>query len=495
MLQKNYSNLLLSFFILIFGLFQYLHAQGPDTLWTKTFGGTDYDYGYSVQQTLDGGYIIAGCINCFGPIEGDVWLIKTDDSGDSLWTKTYGVSGYDYAYTVQQTTDEGYIMTGMTQSFGANEYDLWLLKTDASGDTLWTKTFGGGDIDAGNCVRQTSDGGYIITGYTYYLGTDLWLLKTNASGDTAWTKTFGGSDIDNGISVQQTADGGYIITGSTKSFGAGEDDLWLIKTNASGGTVWTKTFGGSAADRGTSVQQTADGGYIITGGTESFGAGGQDVWLIKTNASGDTTWTKTFGGNAADWGISVQQTADGGYIITGMAESFDVGAGDVWLIKTNASGDTLWTKTFGGSDIDYAYSVQQTTDGGFIITGVTESFGAGAGDVWLIKTDADPSDVIQDEQTTIPSTFILNQNYPNPFNPSTNIKFSLPIISNVTLKIYDVLGNEIVELVNGRMEAGIHEFHFNSLSLTSGVYFYKLEAQEVNSKINFVDVGKMMLVK
>jgi len=432
MLKKTCSKLVLSVFILGFGLLQKQYAQGPDTLWTKTFGGVADDYGYSVQQTTDEGYIIAGCTYSFGVGEGDVWFIKTDDSGDTLWTKTYGGSSYDYAYTVQQTTDEGYIMTGMT------DYDVWLIKTNASGDTLWTKTFGSVNIDAGNCVQQTSDGGYIITGYTYHLGPDVWLLKTNASGDTTWTKTFGGNDVDNGISVQQTADSGYIITGSTRSFGAGEGDVWFIKTNASGDTLWTKTFGGSAADWGMSVQQTADGGYIISGGTESFGAGGQDVWLIRTNALGDT----------------------------------------------------LWTKTFGGSDIDYAYSVQQTTDAGYIITGVTESFGAGGYDVWLIKTGPEPGIAEHYDQSNISGNFVLNQNCPNPFNTLTNISYSISRSDFVTLTVYDVLGREVKTLVNEFKKAGTHYVTFDATELSSGVYYYDL-----NTGDNIAETKNMLLLR
>ncbi|MEK0330908.1 MAG: hypothetical protein QQN49_06680, partial [Nitrosopumilus sp.] len=177
----------------------------------------------------------------------------------------------------------------------------------------------------------------------------LWCVPLKAEPDTLWTKTFGGSDREWGNSVEQTSDGGYIITGLTESYGTGSDDVWLIKTDALGNTLWTKTFGGSNSDYGSSVQQTSDGGYIITGYTLSYGAGSRDVWLIKTDSSGDTLWTKTFGGSSLDISSSVQQTSDGGYIITGYTGSYGAGYYDVWLIKTDSSGDTLWTKTFGGS--------------------------------------------------------------------------------------------------------------------------------------------------
>ena len=202
-------------------------------------------------------------------------------------------------------------------------------------------------------------------------------------------KTFGGSKVDNGSSIQQTADGGYIIAGETSSYGAGAADVWLIKTDASGDTAWTRTFGGSESDHGRSIQQTADGGYIIAGETNSYGAGVFDVLLIKTDASGDMVWTRTFGGSEDDGGYSIQKTADGGYIIAGYTTSYGAGGYDVWLIKTDASGDMVLTSTFGGSGSDRGNSIQQTADGGYIIVGRTSSYGAGGRDVLLIKTDED----------------------------------------------------------------------------------------------------------
>ncbi len=380
--------------------------------WEKTFGGTGDDYGYSVQQTTDGGYIITGTTESFGNGGSDVYLIKTDVNGDSLWTKTFGGIDSDRGHSIQQTTDGGYIITGSTTSFGNGGFDVYLIKTDGSGNEQWTKTFGGTNGDEGFSVQQTTGGGYIITGYTVsFLGSrDVYLIKTDGNGDSLWTKTFGGTDHTvGGRSVQQTTDGGFIITGH-KNF-----IVYLMKTDGNGDSLWTKTFGG-IGDWGFSVQQTTDGGYIITGNITSFGNGGSDVYLIKTDGNGDSLWTKTFGGIGDDYGFSIQQTTDGGYIITGSTISFGNGGYDVYLIKTDGNGDSLWTKTFGGIGDDWGFSVQQTTDGGYIITGDTESFGNGYKDVYLIKTDG---------------------------NGNITSTFEIPISSNRKLEnVVDILGRE-----------------------------------------------------
>jgi len=358
--------------------------------WMRTFGGKYTDCGYSVQQTSDGGYIIAGYTASFGAGWTDVYLIKTDANGNTVWTKTFGGSGEEMGYSAQQTTDGGYIIVGYTSSFGAGGDDVYLIKTDENGNQVWTKTFGGTGNDCGYSVQQTSDGGFIIAGRTNILHTAssyIYLIKTDANGDTSWTKTFSGT-YDNGYSVEQISDGGYIILGTTSLFGYSESDVYLIKTDSNGNTIWAKTFGGTYSDDCYSVQQTSDNGFIIAGQTYSYGAGRSDVYLIKTDENGNQIWTKTFGGTNYDCGYSVQQTSDGGYIIAGYTYSYGTGDADVYLIKTDANGNRIWYNTFGRSYWEEAYSVQQTSDGGYIIAGYTHSYGAGGGDVYLIKTDA-----------------------------------------------------------------------------------------------------------
>jgi hypothetical protein len=359
-----------------------------ETYCQKTYGVTSKDFGKSIQLTSDGGYVVAGYTNSFGVGKYDVYLVNTDSSGNQLWQRTYGGSGDDYGASVQQTIDGGYIIVGRTRPFIKDDYDVYIVKTDASGKQLWREIYGGTGNDSGWSVQQTADCGYVIAGSTSSsIGDDVYLLKLDSSGKLLWQKTYGGANSDGGFSVQQTPDGGYVIAGDTWSFGAGGDDVYLVKTDASGNQLWQRTYGGTLDDFGYSVQLTSDGGYVIVGYTNSFGAGGYDVYFVKTDASGNQLWQKTYGGIGNEEGYSVTQTSDGGYVIAGWTNSFGVGGSDVYIVKTDASGNQLWQKTYGGTGEDAGYSVQQTTDGGYIIAGVTGSFGAGGDDFYLIKLE------------------------------------------------------------------------------------------------------------
>ena len=445
----------------------------------RTYGGADDDRGFCIQQTSDGGYIAVGLTSSFGAGSEDIYLIKTDSLGDTIWTKTYGDSSLDRGSFVEQTKDGGYIVVGFTWLIDNETFNIYLIKTDALGDTLWTRTYGVTGYDHGSCVRETKDGGYIIVGVAGL--EDVYLIKTDSLGDTLWTKTYGGPHPDWGYCVRQTTDGGYIIVG--RSYSPDEElNVYLIKTNPLGDTMWTKTYGGLDMDVGYSVEQIQDGGFIIAGYTKSFGAGLEDFYLIKTDSLGDTIWTRTYGGENLDRGYSVHQTADGGYIIAGGTWSFGPGHIDVYLIKTDSIGDTMWTKTFGGANEDWGCSVQLTSDGGYIITGRTASFGAGNYDVYLIKTDSEGNVGIEEQTDPRPKTTDIRLVcYPNPFTSAVSVKCSgISEKQEASLEIYDISGRLIksIPLTTRTFQLGV--------DLSAGVYFLK-----VNGKY----VGKVVKVK
>jgi len=368
------------------------HNPSPNSF-SVAFGRTGNDWANSVQQTSDGGYIITGSIGSDTSDRYGLWLIKTDASGNKVWDKTFGGQRYDEGYSVQQTTDGGYIIAGRNSyDYYTARHRVWLIKTDSAGRRVWDKTFSRTHYDAGYSVRQTFDGGYVIAGVTNLYGaggSNVWLITTDASGNKVWDRTFGGTGDDEGHSVLQTTDSGYVVVGWTTWYGAGGRDIWLIRTDESGSEIWDGTSGGPDDDEGYSVEQTTAGGYIVAGMTWSFGAGNRDVWLVKTDSGGNRAWSRTFGGTYVDEGCSAQQTSDGGYVIAGWTIPNGERHSDLLLIKTDADGKKVWDRTIGGTGDVKGYSVRQTADGGYIVAGSTQRQGGWDSDVLLVKTDAD----------------------------------------------------------------------------------------------------------
>lgn len=365
-------------------------SRGPDPCWERTFGGQGLDYGYGVRETDDGGFIVAGATTSFGAGGSDAYLVKTDSRGFAEWSQTYGGTSSDEASAVLTTGDGGYIFVGETRSFGG-AVDAYLVKTDGAGNEVWSNDLGGQWYEYGFSLSPTSDGGYIICGDTNSYGAadrDLYLAKADASGTEQWHALFGGAGGESGSDAVQTSDGGYVAVGLTSSYGSGSHDVYFVKTDSSGVEQWSSVFGGSGSDWASAVKQTSDGGYIVAGRTASSGAGAYDVYLIKTDSSGNEEWSSTLGGNRDDSGSDVEITSDGGYIIAGYTRSSGGGGFDVYLVKTDSSGNEEWSSAFGGADDEFGSCVQQTSDGGYVIAAETRSFGAGMTDMYLIKTDS-----------------------------------------------------------------------------------------------------------
>ncbi|MBE0523818.1 MAG: PKD domain-containing protein [Methanosarcinales archaeon] len=360
--------------VLVLALGGNARASPPDEEWNRTYGGSGIDRANHFQQTSDGGYIFAGTTCLYEKCSSDIRLLRTDSNGNEQWKKTIGLS-YDSSFDlIQQTLDGGYILAGRTVSSGMTNRDTWVAKIDANGNEQWNRTFKLDGYEGTSYVWQTSDEGYVLAGHIYtrkypdpkgkivYTDSDALLIKTDKNGNPEWNKTLGGLKDEWGRIVQQTSDGGYILAGGTESYGSGKSDIWLVRTDHEGEEQWNQTYGGNSSDWANSVQETFDGGFIIAGGTESYGAGHRDLFLVKTDLNGNEQWNRTFGGESYEFYSHLEQTTDGGYILGGRTWSF---GSRYWLIKTDADGNMQWDRTFD----QRLESFLQISDGCLILTG------------------------------------------------------------------------------------------------------------------------------
>ena len=374
--------------------------------WVRTYGGDGDDRAKTIQQTSDGGYIVLGNTISFGFGSSDIWILKLASDGSIEWEKTYGEDGVDEGASIEQTLDGGYIVAARSESFSPASYDVLILKLASDGSIEWQKLYGGDDSDGAYSVQQTNDGGYIVAGYTTFYQTnltDFWIIKLSSNGNIEWNRTYGESLRETAYSIQQTFDGGYIVGGTIESFGAGSIDVWIVKLASDGTVEWQKAYGERDGEGFSSVRQTIDGGYIVAGSIIFFGAGQYDFWIFKLSSEGDIEWNKTFGGNLGDRPSSIQPTFDGGYIVAGTTESYGMGSFDIWILKLSFDGTIEWEKTYGGSQREGETYIQETLEGGYIVAGSTASYGVELHDMLVLKLlpngDINPSCVFIGEST------------------------------------------------------------------------------------------------
>jgi hypothetical protein len=310
-------------------------------VWSETFGGTGEDAFSSVRETSDGGFVMCGYTTSSGAGSYDAWLVRADAGGGYLWDATFGGTGQDLGFEALQLTDGGYAAVGYASDPGTGDYDVLLVRTDSLGSAAWEKSYGLEGDDEGYSVDRTSDGGFVLTGYTSSTGPgpyNLWLIRTDGSGTMLWNRVLGGTQGEIGRCVRQTSDGGYIVTGCTTSSGAGLGDMWLVRLDEAGSVVWDRSFGGPQWDSGFSVTETWGGGFAVTGYTDTDGpseGSGYDLWIVKTDADGDLDWEAILDCGYDSWGQSLAHTSDGGYIVAGYSwiESSGPDDFDAWLIR------------------------------------------------------------------------------------------------------------------------------------------------------------------
>jgi PKD repeat protein len=357
----------------------------------RTFSGGGMNGGLALETTFDGGFIGTGQHESSGAGSCDLYVYKVNDCGDPEWFKTYGSGGEDGGKWIEQTADGGYIIAGLTH-FGSGGYDEWLMKLDAAGNIEWNQYYGGGADDHGLYVNTTSDGGYIMSGFLQGIGfgaTDISLIKVDASGNLQWSKIYGGAGSDWGDYVEQTPDGGYVVTGYTDSYGAGGADVYILKVDASGNLQWSKTYGTAGDDSqpwGNLGYITSDGGYIVSSHTTVGGT--YDFWVLKTDVAGNVQWSNTYGGAGEESSRHVEPTPDGGYIVGGYTSSWGAGGYDAYIVKIDATGSEQWSKVYGGAGTDRAVGIKNTSDGGYSMSLISSSFGANYFDPVFLKADS-----------------------------------------------------------------------------------------------------------
>jgi hypothetical protein len=506
------------FHILIFFLLVISGHSSAQITFQKTYGGPANDLAYSGGQTNDGGYIIAGGTFSFGSGGYNFYLIKLNAVGDTIWTKSIGDAAYfETATTVEQTSDNGYILCG---SRGTNPHDIYIVKTNSTGTVQWARLITNGTfIFTGKAAQQTYDGGYMVMGYVYY-GTangDICLIKLDANGSTTWTKYISESATVHEFAAfaLQTSDSGFIIFGRNSNI-----ESLLIKTNSSGTVLWTKKYTGLGECY--FVQETTDSGLVLLGTAD--GSNPNDIYLVKTNSAGDTLWTKTYGGSGFDDAATIKQTADGGFIISGSTRSFGAGLSDAYLIKTDAAGNLMWSKAYGGPDYDWAYFAEQTNDGGYIVMGQVTSYGSGASDCYVLKTDSNgnigcneidaatvvgvpafqvsnvtllattgptvstpPYTTLSGATVTTPCLItgiheVAHSNsiqiHPNPISNLTTISFSLSQSGKVLLKIFNLNGRLVSTIADKIFEAGENLLTWKADEVNAGIYFLQFQSAE-----------------
>tara|TARA_B100000941_G_scaffold275183_1_gene236872 strand:+ start:1012 stop:3036 length:2025 start_codon:yes stop_codon:yes gene_type:complete len=359
-------------------------------LFNNAYGDASYDYGRYLINTIDGGYIIAGNTSLLGNSYSNILAVKVNYKGDQEWIQNHTFSTADRVNSISELSDGSFVMVGSAISSSNGSQDILIFQTDQNGNIEWHQIFGSEQDEVGHSIQSLSNGSFIIVGDAFDANTGyslITLMNVGSTGNEIWNKTYGGNGNDYGYTVVVTNDGGYAISGITRSQGDSNGDAWIIKTDINGNEEWNQTYGGEGTESSRSIKQTNDGGYIFTGQTNSFGSGYNDAYLVKTDFEGNQEWMQTYGGIGTDHGRSVVQTSDDGYIISGYTDSFGDSGFNFWLIKTDLLGNLDWQKSYGGTGDDRGFHALQAADGGYIITGYSNSNTNSVPDIILIKTD------------------------------------------------------------------------------------------------------------
>lgn len=471
----------LFFSFLIFSLSTVSVAQNIPGL---TFGGDKNEQGFSFSITNDNGYILTGSTKSFGSGSRDIYLVKIDAFGFVEWSGTYGIIYQDHGMWVEQTSDNGYIITGYRWGWGLGREDVILLKTDQYGNEAWLKNYGGNHRDQGFCVKVLQDG-FVVAGHSKSVDPkgDMYVFKTDFHGNELWSSSFGTEYIDYGYSIIPAEDGHFLVVGAMAgfynveltAFKRPDADMLLVKLNETGGVVWQKTYGGASHDWGWSIINAPDGGYYCFGSTQSYGNGSFDAWLLKIDNEGNEQWNKTYGGSDFEYGTSIDIGEDGNLYLLGTTRSFGAkNLPDLYLMKTNPQGEVIWSLTIGGDYSDYGHSVKATADGGCAMLGNLEKSDESI-DMYFVKVDSmggfELFGNLDDLQIKDNTVFL----FPNPI-----IDFATFLVNDSNaFKGFDLL----IFSNNGQLVRAVHDicapqYLFKREQLPAGAYVYQINLHD-----------------
>ncbi|RLD17017.1 hypothetical protein DRI50_00415 [candidate division KSB1 bacterium] len=453
----------------------------------KTYGDTAKDVGYGVLELANDQYLLIGYTYSFGANGADGYLLKIDNSGNLLWQHNIDLGKDEFFRHGALTADGGILITGFTRTDENSPSDLLLVKVDSNGKLQWHKKYGGDKKDSGYDIKPTPDGNFVISGITSSFGAggeDVWILKVNDNGDTVWTTTVGGAVNEAGRGCAVDASGNIFVSANTMLFAP---DMYMIKLNPDGSSAWLESFASSGWTEGYDVC-LSDGNAVFAG----YGYwGNHDMLMLEMSASGDTLLMEHAGLGGDDYAFAITPTSDKGFVMVGRSTSLG-GGNKGTMLKVNAAGQFQWQSAWGGDKDDMLWDVIETSDHCYLAVGFTNSFGQGKADVLVVKADTSGNTTgIENTQQTLPADFWLAQNYPNPFNPTTTISYQINGSSKqqVRLAVYDITGKLVAELVNAIQSPGKYQVRFNGQNLPSGVYVYRLTAGK------FSQSKKMILLK